>query len=200
MERVVELLRLLVVQRVRPAVLELVERERDRAAARSRVDQERAYSFEHGARQRQNAAEDPGVDRHRCRREAAAREHLRQQAAGRVPNDNWLLVQGIDDLSGVVGDLLQGLLGEDVRVRTGLFNRCRIVWPVGRQRRVTGLLEEVRPVGPAARQQPEAMDEDDRSGAGGVCRLDLPALPLGDGRDADFLSIAVKGLPTLANR
>src|SRR4029453_15641626 len=27
-------------------------------------------------------------------------------------------------------------------------------------------------------QQPEAVDEDDRSGAGGVCRLDLPALPL----------------------
>jgi hypothetical protein len=71
-----------------------------------------------------------------------------------VPHYRWFLVQGIDDLGGVVGDLLQGLLGEDVRVRPGLFNRCRIVWPVRRQRRVAGLLEEVRPVGSAARQQP----------------------------------------------
>ena len=85
MERVVELLRLLLVQRVRPAVLELVERERDRAAARERVDQERARRPERGGRQRQNAAEDHGVDRHRGRREAPAREHLRQQPAGRVP-------------------------------------------------------------------------------------------------------------------
>ena len=43
-----------------------------------------------------------------------------------------------------------------------------------------GLREEVRPGGPAARQQPEPVDEDDRGGAGGVGRLDLPALPLGN--------------------
>jgi len=79
-----------------------------------------------------------------------------------VPYYRWFLVQGIDDLGGVIGDLIQGLPGEDARVRPGLFNRFRIVWPVRRQRRVTGLLEEVRPVGPAARQQPQAVDEDDR--------------------------------------
>jgi hypothetical protein len=37
------------------------------------------------SRRREDAAEDPGVDRHRGRREAPAREHLRQQAPGRVP-------------------------------------------------------------------------------------------------------------------
>src|SRR5215472_4716390 len=37
----------LLVQRVRPAVLELVERERDRAATRERVDQERAHPLQH---------------------------------------------------------------------------------------------------------------------------------------------------------
>ena len=74
-----------------------------------------------------------------------------------MPYYHWFLVQGIDDLGGVIGDLLQGLLGEDVRVRPCLFNGLRIVWPVRRQRRVTGLLEEVRPVGPAARQRPEAV-------------------------------------------
>src|SRR3954453_2867684 len=88
---VVELLRLLLVQGVRPAVLELVEGERDRAAAGARVDQERTYPPEHGGRQRQNAAEDPGIDRHRGRREAPAREHLRQQAAGRVPTTAGVL-------------------------------------------------------------------------------------------------------------
>jgi hypothetical protein len=52
-----------------------------------------------------------------------------------VPDDRWLLVQGIDDLGGVIGDLFQGLPGQDVRVRPGLFDRFRIVWPVRRQRR-----------------------------------------------------------------
>jgi hypothetical protein len=150
------------------------------AAAGERVDQERAHPPEHRGRQGQNAAEDSGVDRHRGRRQAPAREHLRQQAPGRVPHDRWFLVQGSDDLGGVIGDLLQGLPGQDARVRPGLVNRFRIVWPVRRQRRVTGLLEEVRPAGPAARQQPEAVDEDDRGGARGVGRLDVPLLPLGN--------------------
>ena len=92
------------------------------------------------------------------------------------------LSRRLDDLGGVIGDLLQGLLGEDVRVRTGLFNRCRIVWPVRRQRRVAGLLEEVRPVVPAARQQPEAVDEDDRRRRRRIRALDLLELPLGDRR------------------
>jgi hypothetical protein len=95
-----------------------------------------------------------------------------------VPHDYWLLVQGIDDLDSVIGDLPQGLLGEHIRVRPSLVNRFRIVWPVRRQWRVAGLLEEVRPVGPAARQQPQAVDEDDRGIARGVGRLDLPPLPL----------------------
>jgi hypothetical protein len=48
-----------------------------------------------------------------------------------VPDYGWLLVQGIDDLDGVIGDLLEGLLGEDLRLRPGPFNRFGIVWPVG---------------------------------------------------------------------
>jgi len=76
-ERLVELLCLLLLQRVRPAVLELAGRERDRAAAGERVDQERAHPPEHRGRQGQDAAEDSGVDRHRGRRKAPAREHLR---------------------------------------------------------------------------------------------------------------------------
>jgi hypothetical protein len=46
MELVVELLRLLFVQGVRPAVLELVECERDRSTACERVEEKRAYALE----------------------------------------------------------------------------------------------------------------------------------------------------------
>jgi hypothetical protein len=52
------------------------------------------------------------------------------------------LVQGIDDLGGVIGDLPQSLLREDVRVRTRLLNRFGIVWPVRRERRVAGCLKK----------------------------------------------------------
>jgi hypothetical protein len=96
-----------------------------------------------------------------------------------VPHDDWFAVKGADDVGGVIGDLLQGLLGQDVRVRPGLFDRFRIIWPVRRQRRVAGLREQVRPVGPAARQQPQAVDEDDGGVARGVGRLDFPVLPFG---------------------
>jgi hypothetical protein len=74
-----------------------------------------------------------------------------------MPDHHWFLVQGVDDLGNVIGDLLQGLLGEDVRVRPSL-----------------------------ARQHPEAMDEDDRGVAGGVGRLDLRLLPLGNRRHRDL--------------
>jgi hypothetical protein len=131
------------------------------------------------AGRRQHAAEDPGVDRHSGRREAPAREHLRQQAPGRVTQYGRSLVHGIDDLGGVVGDLRQRLLGQDVRVRAGLLDGLRIVRPVRGERRVASLAEELPPAVPAARQQPEAVDEDHRRVAGGVGRLDLLVFPLG---------------------
>ena len=133
------------------------------------------------------------VDRNRGCRVPTAGEHLGQQAAGRVLHHGGLLLELADHVDRVVGNLLQRLLGEDVRVRPRLVNGFRIVWPVRRERHVTGLLEEVRPVGPAARQQPEAVDEDDRSGAGGVCRLDLPALASEMDDMPNLLSVAVEG-------
>jgi hypothetical protein len=99
-----------------------------------------------------------------------------------MPDEHRFLVQGIDDFGRVVGDLLQGLLGEGVGVRPGRFDRFRIVWPVRRQRRVAGLLEEFHPVGAAARQQPEAVDEDDRGVIRCVGRVEFPVLPLGNRR------------------
>jgi hypothetical protein len=80
----------------------------------------------------------------------------------------------------LVSDLLQGLLCDDLRLHPSRLNGCRIAWPIRRQRRVARLLEEIRPRVPAARQQPEPMDEDHRIIAGGVGHLDLLPLPLGN--------------------
>ncbi|MET0657984.1 MAG: hypothetical protein ABW110_07490, partial [Steroidobacteraceae bacterium] len=57
------------------------------------------------------------ADMERLDEQSPAREHLRQQPAGRVPHQHGFLVQRLDDLGRVIGDLLQGLLGEHVRIR-----------------------------------------------------------------------------------
>src|SRR3712207_4484590 len=90
------------------------------------------------------------------------------------------------------------LFRSDGRVPPGLVDRLRVVRPVRRQGRVAGLLETARPGGPAAGQQPEAVDEDDRGVARGVGRLDLPVLPLGDRRHGELLSRSVRVDPTVS--
>src|SRR4029450_6528664 len=77
-----------------------------------------------------------GLDGHGRRRKASTREHLRQQAPGGVPHHGGLSLELVDHLGCVVGNLLQRLLGKDVRVRPRPFNGFRIVWPVWRQGRV----------------------------------------------------------------
>jgi hypothetical protein len=47
-----------------------------------------------------------------------------------VAHYRWFLVQCIDDLGGVIGDLFQRLLGEDLWVRAGILDGLRIVRPV----------------------------------------------------------------------
>ena len=133
-----------------------------------------------GRGQWEDASKHARVDRNRSSGEPTSREHLGEQSAGRVSHHGRLLLELADHVGCVVGNLLQRLLCEDVRIRPSLFNRIWIIWPVRRERCVAGLLEEVAPVGPAARQQPEAMDEDDRGVTRRVGRLDLAVLPLGN--------------------
>ncbi len=104
---VVELPSLLLVERIRPAVLELVEGQRDRAATRAGVDQEWADALEHLEWQWQYTAEDTGVDRDGGRRHTPPCEHLRQQAPSGMPDQHRLLVQRLDHLGRVIGDLLE---------------------------------------------------------------------------------------------
>src|SRR5215217_2291464 len=90
------------------------------------------------------------------------------------------LVELADHLGGVVGNLLQGLPCEDLRVGAGFLDRFRVVRPRGRYTRVAVLLEQTDPVVPAARQQPEPVDEDDRRLPARVGLIDLALLALGD--------------------
>jgi hypothetical protein len=102
------------------------------------------------------------------------------QASGRMTDQRWFVVQGVDDLRGVIVDLLQGFVGQHIRVGPGLFNRFRIVGPVQCERRVTRLREEGQSVRQATRQHPQAVDQPDRRLVRAVGRLDLTTLPLGD--------------------
>src|SRR3954453_2604689 len=90
------------------------------------------------------------------------------------------LVELADHLGGGVRNLLQGLPCEDLRVGAGFLDRFRVVRPRGRYTRVAVLLEQTDPVVPAARQQPEPVDEHDRRLAARVGLTDLALLALGD--------------------
>ena len=73
-----------------------------------------------------------------------------------------LLLEPGDDLGVVVGDLADGLVCEHLGVRVRLFDGVGVVRPAGADSHVAGLFAERRPAVPAARQQPEPVDEHDR--------------------------------------
>ncbi len=75
----------------------------------------------------------------------------------------------------MVGDLPDRLAGEDLRVGVGLLDRVGVVGPGQGDRRVARLLEVRGPPVPAARQEPQAVNEDDRDAARGVRSLDCCA-------------------------
>ena len=179
---VVELLGLVLADRVGEAEAELLVGQRDGAVAVGGVGEDRRRRLQRGDRQRQDAAEGRGIDGHRGGRQAAAGEDLGQQPAEGVPDDRRLALQPADHRGEVVGDLSDGLVGEDLGVGVGLLDRVGVVGPAGRERRVAGLLEDRRPAVPAAGQQPEAVDEDDGLQPGLVGTIDLLGLVLGDDR------------------
>src|SRR6185503_12569664 len=78
--------------------------------------------------------------------------------------------------------------------KTSGFARAR-----GSHSGVSRLLEQLHPVVPAAGQQPEAVDEDDRRAAGGVRLVDLAGLSFRDAGHAQTLpSGLMKPLPPSA--
>src|SRR5690242_8526872 len=65
-----------------------------------------------------------------------------------------------------------------------LGDRIRVVWPTGGESGEAGFLEQRRPSIPAARQQPESVNEHDWCRASLVCALDLLRFVIGDRRHA----------------
>jgi len=91
-----------------------------------------------------------------------------------------LLLQFADHVTEVVGDLPDGLVGEDLGALVRVLDRAGIIGPAWREGGVACLLEYRAPAIPAGLQQPESVDEHDRSSVGGIGLLDLLCFVLGD--------------------
>src|SRR5439155_15956005 len=72
------------------------------------------------------------------------------------------------------------LVGEDLRVLPRLRDCLRIIGPTRRERRVASLVKGRAPAVPAARQQPQTVDEDDRRASRGIRRVNLLCFMPGD--------------------
>src|SRR6202171_1336664 len=90
-----------------------------------------------------------------------------------MPDHCGLLLQPADQAGEMVGHLADGLLGEHPGVCPGLGDGRGVIGPTRCNRRVAGLLKNRGPAVPAAREQPEAVDENDRSPAARVGTFDL---------------------------
>src|SRR4029079_9939824 len=109
-------LRLLLADRVRERVAELLVGERHGAMAVGRVTQDRERRSECGDRKGKDAAEWSGIDGDGRRRASTPGENLCEEPTERVPDNRGLLLQSADDLLHVIGDLTDRLAREHLRM------------------------------------------------------------------------------------
>jgi len=117
-----------------------------------------------------------GIDGYRNSGGATAGEDLGEQAAERVPDERGLFRELADHVAEVVGDLPDTLAGEHLGVLVRVLDGAGIIRPARREGGIAGLLEHRTPAIPAGRQQPEPVDEDDRSELRSIGFLDLLVL------------------------
>src|SRR6266571_3262112 len=79
-----------------------------------------------------------------------------------MADNGGLRLELADGVNVVIRDLLDALVGEDLRIFLGLLDGVRVIGPARRERRVALLFEKRAPVVPAAREEPQAVDEHDR--------------------------------------
>src|SRR6266581_9251001 len=79
-----------------------------------------------------------------------------------MADDGGLGLELADGVNVVIGDLLDALVGKDLRVVLGLLDGVRVIGPARRERGVALLFEQLAPVVPAAREEPEAVYEHNR--------------------------------------
>src|SRR2546423_1237001 len=97
-----------------------------------------------------------------------------------MSDDGRLPLQSTNDSLEVVGDLTNGLVREQLRIRICFGDGLGIVRPARRKRRESCLLEHRRPSIPTARQQPETVDEHDGLESGLVRAVELLCFVLGN--------------------
>src|SRR4051794_20315949 len=153
--------RVRVAHRVREREMELLGRQRDGPLPVRRVAQAREDGAQKRRRQAQHAL-------HRCRRqgdsgrtEAAVEQQLSHQPAGGVPHDHGWRAEAADDPVIVVNDLRDPEPVHDGWVATKGLDLALHVRPCRCEDLVAALLEARLPAFPAARGEPEAVDEDD---------------------------------------
>ena len=100
-------------------------------------------------------------DGDRGRTEAAVEQQFGDQAAEGVPHDHRRGVEAADDPVVVVDDLGDAETVHDGRVATEGLDLALHAGPGRREDLVSALLETRLPALPAARGEPEAVDEDD---------------------------------------
>jgi len=93
---------------------------------------------------------------------ALASHHLRDEAAKGMADDGGLPLELADGVDVVIRGLLDALVGKDLRVVLGLLDGVRVIGPAWRERGVALLFEQLAPAVPAAREEPQAVDEHDR--------------------------------------
>src|SRR5262249_35385305 len=157
---VVELVGLLLAHRVAEAEAELFRRERDGAVFVGGVLEHR----EGGAQGRQPCGPDAldlrGVDRGGGGAPALAEQFLGDHAAEGVPDHDRGGWETIDDGGEVIGDVVDALVADSVRIGPRELDGVAVARPSGRQRRIAGIAEELFPRTPRRGVDPQPVDED----------------------------------------
>lgn len=156
----VQLVGLLLRDRVREALVELLGRLGHGALVVGRVAEHRKGGPELGEGQRQHAPHLRGADGHRRRREPHAEQLLRDHPPERVPDDDRLRVERAQEPGVMLGDFDDAPVGDALRVRAALLDGARVPGPARVERLVPGLAEEVGPGLPGVGVHPESVDED----------------------------------------
>src|SRR6266702_3487957 len=169
----VQLVRFALVYGVGEGVTELLVGQRDGTGVVKRVAQDRRRGLQRREGQGEHAAERRGVDRDRHGSNAFPGYLLRDEPTEGMADDGGLRLELADGVDVVIGNLLDALVGEDLRVLLGLLNGVRVIGPARCESRVALLFEQLAPVVPAAGEEPEAMDEHDRLHSRVVGAVDL---------------------------
>ena len=111
----VEILGLVFTDRVGEGKTKLTESERHCPTAIQRIRNYGRRRFQRRERQRKDAPEWSGINRHRSSREPSSCDDLSEKPSKRVPNDHRLLVKFCDHFSHMVRDLSDGFVGKDAR-------------------------------------------------------------------------------------